>query len=105
VCLWIARLAGMRGSAQWRGACLWIAGLTGLKGTIQRRLCGSEGLVFGGAPVGLWSAALVGLRSGPEDWRSHGPWSRGSGGLRDGAWHAALAVLLVNHGVEKPSTS
>jgi hypothetical protein len=45
----------------------------------------------------------AGLRSGPEDQRSHSLWSSGSMGLWGEAWQAVLAVLLVNHGVEKPS--
>jgi uncharacterized protein YceK len=32
-------------------------------------------------------------------------WSRASTGLWGGAWNASSAVLLVNHDVEKPSTS
>jgi hypothetical protein len=73
-----------------------VAGLAHLRGLVLQRSCGSEGWEFGGA--------LAGLRSRPKDWRSHSLWSRGSAGLWGGAWHAALAVLLVNR-MEKTSTS
>jgi hypothetical protein len=79
--------------------------LAGVRGAVLQRLCGAEGWEFGGDPVGLWSMALAGLRSWPKDQRSRGLWSSSFVGLWGVAWHAAPAVLFVNHGVEKPSRS
>jgi hypothetical protein len=61
------------------------AGLCRLEGSSRQRSCRSEGWELEGDPVGLWSVALEGLRSRPEDQRSHG--LRSSGSTRDyGAW-------------------
>jgi hypothetical protein len=67
---------------------------------VDHRFVRPEGWELGGDHVGLWSAGLAGLRSGPEDWKSHCLWSSGSM-----AWCAAPAILFINHGVEKPSMS
>jgi hypothetical protein len=72
---------------------------------VQQRWCRPEGWESEGDLVGLWSTALVELRSGPQDQRSHGLWSSRSSSLWGRAGHAALAVLSVNHGMEKPSTN
>jgi hypothetical protein len=103
-CLWITSLAGLRGTAhrveilqacaglrgagpvKWRSWNLWITGLVGLRDMPQWRACGSEGWVWG-------SMDLPGLKSGPKDQRSDGPWNSCSEGLWGRAWHAALAAF------------
>jgi hypothetical protein len=54
-------------------------------------------------PVDCWSGGAK--EHGPEELRSHDLWRSVSVGLLGKAWHAMPAVLLVNHGMEKPSTS
>jgi hypothetical protein len=54
-------------------------------------------------PVDLWPGGAE--EWGLEERQSHGLQSSSSAGLCGGAWRAALAVLLINHGTEKPSIS
>jgi hypothetical protein len=51
---------------------------------VQQRLCMPVEWEFGGDPVGLWSMALMGLRSRAEDLRSHSLQSSGSMSLWGG---------------------
>jgi hypothetical protein len=90
-------LAGLRGAAG-RVEIIWAC--AHLRGMVWQRSYGSDGWEFGGD-----RAALARLRSRPEDRRSHGLWSSSSVSLWGRAWCAVPAVLLVTHGVEKPSMS
>jgi hypothetical protein len=85
--------------------CLLIASLVGFRGMVPVEIvnvCGSLTWQALGTRSG---GDRAGLRSGPEDQRSHGLQSTSSSGLWGRAWCAALAILLVYHGMEKPSTS
>jgi hypothetical protein len=68
-------------------------------GLVQGRSCRSEGWEFG--VVQPWWGKGAGL----EDWRYHGVQSSSSVGLWGVAWRAALGILLVYGGVERPSMS
>jgi hypothetical protein len=78
--------------------CVWIASLSGLRGSVRQKACGSEGRVFGG--VWPWQGQGAGPRIGdPTACRATASQAYGEG------LASALAVLLVNCGVEKPSMS
>jgi hypothetical protein len=123
-CLWIAGLAGVRGAAQ-RSldcVCLWISSLAGLRGTglVEQRSCRPVRVLGAwtqqsGDQECLWIAGLAGLR-GAVRWRScRCEWWEFGGVRTGGAEEQAqgleipqpvpLAVLLVNHGMGKPSMS
>jgi hypothetical protein len=90
--------AGQRAWPSGEHECLWISRLAGLKGLFGGDHVGLRGGVWG-------STALVGLRSraGRSEVPQHAEqWVHG---LWGGAWHAAPAILLVYGGVEKPSRS
>jgi hypothetical protein len=67
--------AGLRGTAPWRlcGACGSLAW--------QAFVAWPDGVELVQACAGLRHVALVWLRSGPKDWRSHGLHSNGPVGL------------------------
>jgi hypothetical protein len=97
--------AGLRGMA-WGRSCVPVDIRPHRpEGNSPVRSCMPEGWDFGRDLVSLWIMALAGLRSRLEDQRSHCLWSSWSSGLWAGAWRAALAVLLLNHDVEKTSMS
>jgi hypothetical protein len=64
--------------------CLWIAGLAGLRGAVRWRSCRCEWWEFGGVRTGGAEEQAQGLEI-PQP--------------------VPLAVLLVNHGMGKPSMS